>query len=126
MIGCHELITGDRYYMATGTVEVAVDAGKVGVLVVGGGAPGYRSQSGGASGYFKYQVVNVVNDKARVYITIGSGGSGVSIIISEPRLLTRTHCSIIKVTVGRPMFMLIMGDQIKFTCMRAEQHGKRK
>ena len=58
-------------------MEVAVNKGRVGVLVVGGGGQGYRSNSGGGSGYFKYMVVDVVEDHARVKIDVGSGGSGV-------------------------------------------------
>ena len=58
-------------------MEVAVNKGRVGVLVVGGGGQGYRYNSGGGSGYFKYMVVDVVEDHVRVNIDIGSGGSGV-------------------------------------------------
>ena len=67
--GCHEIITGDKYFIATESMEIAVKAGKV-----GGGAAGYRYYSGGASGYFKYQVVDVVNDNARINIGVGGGG----------------------------------------------------
>ena len=72
--GCHEIITGDKYFIATESMEIAVKPGKVGVFMVGGGAAGYRYYSGGASGYFKYQVVDVVNDNARINIGVGGGG----------------------------------------------------
>ena len=64
--------------MATKNVEVAVNKGRVGVLVVGGGGQGYLYNSAGGSGYFSYQVVDVVQDLARVVIEIGGGGNGVS------------------------------------------------
>ena len=62
----------------TSNKEYTVDQGKVGVLMVGGGGQGYRSKSGGASGYWNYKVVDVLQDKARIVVEIGGGGNGVS------------------------------------------------
>ena len=64
--------------MATKKVEIAVNKGRVGVFVVGGGGQGYLYKSAGGSGYFSYQVIDVEEDHARVRIDIGGGGRGVS------------------------------------------------
>ena len=104
--GCHELITGDRWFLTDSNIEVAVNKGRVGVFVVGGGGQGYLYNSAGASGYFSYQVVDVIQDHARVHIEIGGGGSGVSDMQSmEMVLFSHQVFSIIRTMVGRPMSM---------------------